>query len=151
MKWTEIKWETQSWFLVEPSLNPILKPQIEKKKFNQQSFGVLGNKKSEIIICLDATLQPLSAFCFSSRIVVHDIGILPSNLFLKQLVLSYFIPNSVVWMKKKFNYDIVYFLFSGGSHFKVTKTRYFHRCSIYRDTNKKLIVAERSHESRKMV
>ena len=45
------------------SLNPILKPQIEKKKFNQQSFGVLGNKKSKIIICLDATLQPFSAFC----------------------------------------------------------------------------------------
>ena len=63
MKWKKIKWESWSWFLVGLSLNPILKPQIEKKKFNQQSFGVLGNKKSKIIICLDATLQPFSAFC----------------------------------------------------------------------------------------
>ena len=93
MKWVKIKWETLSWFLVGLSLNPILKPQIEKKKSNQQSFGVLGNKKREIIICLDATLQPLSAFCFSSCTAAHDIGILPSNLFLEHNTITKSIPH----------------------------------------------------------
>ena len=40
---------------------PILKPQIEKKKFNQQCFGGGSHKKATIIICLDASFTTYSA------------------------------------------------------------------------------------------
>ena len=54
------KWETFSCFCVYV-FKPILKPQIEKKKFNQQCFGGGSHKKATIIICLDASFTTYSA------------------------------------------------------------------------------------------